>query len=985
MGSYMCLLISMRLLFFLSIFHYLNSFSSLSTQPVCKDFESSALLQFKQSFKINVSASSDPSAYPKISSWNSGERNDCCSWDGVLCDRGTGYVIGLDLSSSQLYGSFNSSSSLLRLVHLQKLNLADNSFNYSQIPPSIRYLSNLTYLNLSMSAFSGQIPPAIFELSNLVSLDRSLNPLELQKPGLKSLVENLTSLKHLYLGMVNLSSPVPHILANLSSLKSLGLRGCELYGEFPMEIFKLRNLQFLSVRDNENLIGYLPEFHSSNPLRILRLANTGFSGKLPDSIGNLKSLIELDIHTCHFSGLVPTSLGNLTNLIVLSLSNNKFSGQIPFSLANLTQLSQLLLSWNSFSAQTLPWLGKQTKLTDLRLGEANLYGDIPSSLKNLTQLTGLSLVSNQLTGQIPPWLGNLTQLTHLDLGGNEFHGSIPQSICRLANLEYLSLTENNLSGRVDMDLFLKLKNLTALQLSGVHLSFPINSTFNATTPKLELLGLNACNLTEFPTFLRSQHELMILFLSHNKIQGQIPNWIFNIGKQTLLLLDLSSNFLTTFVPSNHTPPILPWDSLLTLGLSFNKLQGSLPIPPPSITQYHVSNNKLTGEISPLYCNFSSIVMLDLSHNNLGGMLPKCLSKLSNLEVLNLQNNNFRGILPGIYMEESRLRAIDVSYNQLEGQVPRSLSNCTMLEVLLLGNNQFSDIFPSWLGKLPRLRVLSLQSNGFHSAIGKPESSLDFPKLQIIDVSFNNFTGKLPYKHFQSWTSMKVANLTFDKDNAYMGVVTTTLSPSETLESDISYTLEITNKGIKTLYKKIQDHLVAIDLSSNKFDGEISEVIGNLKGLHLLNISNNILIGPIPSSLGNLTELESLDLSQNELSGEIPQQLLQLTFLAIFNASNNHLTGPIPQGKQFSTFENDSYLGNTGLCGVPLTKKCKISETMTLPPPNSKQGEGSNFPSKSDWVVIVMGYGSGLIIGFVIGNNLTIRKLERFLKNFGRKQ
>ena len=234
MGSSMCLLISLRLLFFLSIFHYLNSCSSLSTQPLCNDFESFALLQFKQSFKINVSASSDPSAYPKISSWNSGERNDCCSWDGVLCDRATGHVIGLDLSSSQLYGSFNSSSSLFHLVYLQKLNLADNDFNYSQIPPSIRYLSNLTYLNLSFSVFSGQIPPEIFELSNLVSLDLSFNPLKLQKPGLKTVVENYTSLKHLYLSSVNLSSPVPHILANLSSLKSLGLGGCELYSEFPM-------------------------------------------------------------------------------------------------------------------------------------------------------------------------------------------------------------------------------------------------------------------------------------------------------------------------------------------------------------------------------------------------------------------------------------------------------------------------------------------------------------------------------------------------------------------------------------------------------------------------------------------------------------------------------------------------------------------------------------------------------------------------------
>ncbi|KAM3753063.1 hypothetical protein ACB098_03G065600 [Castanea mollissima] len=676
MGSSMCLLISMRLLFFSSIFHYLNCCSSLSTQPVCKDFESSALLQLKQSLEIDVSASFDPFAYPKISSWNSGERNDCCSWDGVLCDRGTGYVIGLDLSSSQLYGSFNSSSSLFHLVYLQKLNLADNDFNYSQIPPSIRYLSNLTYINLSMSAFSGQIPPEIFELSNLVSLDLSFNPLKLQNPGL---------------------------LANLPSLKSLDLSSC------------------------------------------------------------------------------------------------------------------------------------------------GLYGDIPMSLKNLTQLTQFLVHNNQLTGQIPPWLGNLTQLTDIDL--SEFHSKY-------------------LSGRVELDLLLNKKKLTILLLSGFHLSFPINSTFNTSTPKLKILALNACNLTEFPIFLHSQQELKILSLANNKIQGQIPNWLFNMGKQTLFSLDLSHNFLTNFESFNHSsPPILPWDNLLDLDLSSNKLQGSLPIPPPSIAQYNITNNKLTGEISPLFCNLSSIEILDLSHNNLGGMLPKCLSNLSDLVVLNLQSNNFRGILPGIYMEQSRLKAIDVSYNQLEGQVPRSLSNCTMLEILLLGNNRLSDIFSSWLGKLPRLRVLSLQSNGFHSAIGKPESSLDFPKLQIIDVSFNNFTGKLPYEHFQSWTSMKVANLTFDEDNAYMVVDTSTPSPYSIFVNDFSYTLEMTNKGIKTLYQKIQDHLVAIDLSSNKFDGEISEVIGNLKGPHLLNVSNNMLTGPIPSSLENLMELESLDLSQNRLSGD----------------------------------------------------------------------------------------------------------------------
>ena len=136
-----------------------------------------------------------------------------------------------------------------------------------------------------------------------------------------------------------------------------------------------------------------------------------------------------------------------------------------------------------------------------------------------------------------------------------------------------------------------------------------------------LLTLDACNLTEFPIFLRFQHELEIVYLSHNDIHGQIPKWIFNMGKQTLLFLDLSFNYLTGFESFNHTSFILPWASLLYLNLNSNKLNGSLPIPLPSIVEYSARSNTLTGKISPLFCNLSSIEILDLSHNNLSGMLP----------------------------------------------------------------------------------------------------------------------------------------------------------------------------------------------------------------------------------------------------------------------------------------------------------------------------------------------------------------------------
>ncbi|XP_040370066.1 receptor-like protein 6 isoform X4 [Rosa chinensis] len=137
MGSLRCYFFSLQLcvLLLLNGTHY--SFSFVQTESLCHDEERSALLQFKVSFTIHKSASLDPFAYPKVASWaqeGDHQMTNCCSWDGVECHKESGHVIGLDLSSSCLYGSIDSSSSLFQLVHLQTLDLSDNHFNFSEIP-----------------------------------------------------------------------------------------------------------------------------------------------------------------------------------------------------------------------------------------------------------------------------------------------------------------------------------------------------------------------------------------------------------------------------------------------------------------------------------------------------------------------------------------------------------------------------------------------------------------------------------------------------------------------------------------------------------------------------------------------------------------------------------------------------------------------------------------------------------------------------------
>jgi len=865
----------MLLLFLLSFFHLRACHSSPSMQPLCHDDESYALLQFKESLVINKSASYEPSAYPKVASWKAdGERGNCCSWDGVECDGDSGHVIGLDLSSSCLYGSIDSNSSLFHLVQLRRLNLADNDFNNSKIPSGIRNLSRLVDLNLTMDGFSGQIPAEILELSELVSLDLGLNPLKLQNPGLQHLVEALTNLEVLHLSGVNISAKIPQIMTNLSSLSSLSLRNCRLQGEFPMGIFQLPNLRLFSIRYNPYLTGYLPEFQSGSKLETLMLTGTNFSGQLPESLGNLKSLKEFHVAKCYFSGVVPSSLGNLTQLFALFLSDNKL------------------------------------------------------------------------------------------------HGAIPESIYRLQNLEILDLSNNFFSGSLELNRF---RNLASLLLSYNNLSLLTGHNATFPLPKLQLLKLEGCNLGELPSFLRDQNQLEILEIGDNKLKGHIPKWFMNVSTITLEALSLAGNLLTGFEQSFD---VLPWNNLRSLSLNSNKFQGSLPIPPPAIYEYQVSNNKLNGEIPEVICNLTSLSVLDLSNNNLSGKLPPCLgNKSSTASVLNLRNNSFSGDIPETFTSGCSLRVVDLSQNKLEGKIPKSLANCAELEILNLEQNNINDVFPSWLGMLPDLKVLILRSNGLHGVIGKPETNVDFPRLQIVDLSNNSFKGKLPLEYFRNWTAMKNVH---NEPLIYMQADTSIDISRASVTNPYPYSMTMTNKGVMTLYEKIQDSLSAIDLSSNGFEGGIPEVLGDLKALHLLNLSNNFLSGRIPPSLSNLKELEALDLSQNKLSGEIPVQLAQLTFLEIFNVSHNFLSGRIPRGNQFGAFDSTSFDANSGLCGEPLSKKCG-HDVDPLPAP--EEDGGSGYPLEFGWKVVVIGYATGLLIGVILGCVMNTRKYEWVVKNY----
>ncbi|KAH9779606.1 Receptor-like protein 47 [Citrus sinensis] len=658
-------------------------------------------------------------------------------------------------------------------------------------------------------------------------------------------------------------------------------------------------------------------------LRLQSLAFNNFNGsQISPEFLRLKELTYLNLSYTRFSGLLPQEISHMSKLTHLDLFDCDMTiEQKSFDLlaSNLTKLSVLNLGWADRSLiEPFSVLNLSSTITVLDLSGT---GRVPCWLFALPSLNSIDLSQNKFTGPIDQFQSpNSLQVVRLD--DNQINGTIPNSIFDLVNLTDLNLSSNNLSGTIS------------------------NISIKYSLPSLKELRFSYCNITEFPGFLRNSEKLEFLDLSNNRIRGRISKSDSQRWK-SLTYLDISNNFLTQI--EQH-----PWKNITVLNLQNNTIQGTILVPPPSTRAFLFSNNKLFGQIPPSIYSLSSLEYISLSHNNLSGTIPPCLGNFSTqLTILHLNNNYLQGRIPDAFANGScDLRSLGLNSNKLRGSFPRYLADCTGLEVVNVGNNMIGDTFPSWLGSLPGLKILVLRSNRFYGPLCEVNIMLPFEALRIIDLSHNEFTGFLPRWIFVSLETMKNVDEK-GSDGLYM----------QGEEDYYQDSVTVTVKGRDLVLKRIITIFTTIDLSSNQFQGEIPQVLGDFKSLIVLNLSHNGLTGSIPVSFANMIVLESLDLSSNKLHGRIPEHV---TALASLNLSYNRLWGRIPRGNQFNTFENDSYIGNIHLCGEPLTVTCSNDAVPKVPPSASTDHEEDETTSWFDWKMAKMGYAFGLVIGLSIG-------------------
>ncbi|PHU19078.1 hypothetical protein BC332_10229 [Capsicum chinense] len=392
-----------------------------------------------------------------------------------------------------------------------------------RISDEVGNLSSLLDLDRSGNNLVGSFPTSIGKLRDLLGLFLRLRVIDLTfnnlsgslQPNIGSILPNI---EMLYLGnLTNLVGTIPHSISNCSKLSILELSYNQLTGLIPNSLGYLTHLQYLNLGGNnltsDSSLSFLTSLSNNRNLTVLYLyfnplngmlpASTGnlstslrkfyansckIKGHIPNEVGNINSLLDLDLSENNLVGSIPTSIGDLRNLQQFNLSSNKLTGFIGDHICKLHYLGAIYLGQNQLSGPLPNCLGNVTSLREIHLGSNKLSSNIPPSIGNLQDLVVLDLSSNNMVGTLPPEIGNLKAATlidlsmkrfsngipreigglqtqvHLSLRHNKFLGSIPDSMSNMVGLEFLDLSDNNISGTIPMSLE-KLQNLQYFNVS----------------------------------------------------------------------------------------------------------------------------------------------------------------------------------------------------------------------------------------------------------------------------------------------------------------------------------------------------------------------------------------------------------------------------------------------------------------------------------------------------------------------------------------
>ncbi|KAM0066197.1 putative leucine-rich repeat-containing, plant-type, leucine-rich repeat domain superfamily [Helianthus debilis subsp. tardiflorus] len=681
----------------------------------------------------------------------------------------------------------------------------------------------------------------------------------------------------------------------------------KLKGDINPSLLDLQQLEYLDLSCNDFGGMQVPKFIGSfQNLRYLNLSNSYFGGHIPSQLGNLSKLHVLSLGNFRYNFDESTSIMNmqwlsslvmlhhldlsgvdlskatdwlhvintLPSLVQLHLSYCKLSHIHPnVPSLNLTSLSLLDLSLNSFDSSMPPWIFNLTSLLSLDLNRCLLYVPSTHNFRNLTNLEFLNLYGSNFMNS-PLVLKELSSsnLISLDIGSCGVSSLDLDSLHNLTNLLSLGLSSNELTNRIPKSLG-NLCNLKEIELSfnnfgNISLTYLLESFFECKSSALESLSFSFSGVSgHLPDQLGQLSNLKHILLSENYIIGTIPH---SIGQLSFLrTLDLSVNQMCGSIPFS----IGRLSLLEVLDLGLNQLNGSL--------------SEWIGGLSSLG-QLTKLVNLDISFNLFTGVVTEAhFTNLVSLNSLEGKENNLTLRLQvANWIPSFRLQRFSLSSWVLGPQFPLWLQSQKDLTYLDISNTRISASMPeSFVTSFHNLYYLNMSRNHIQGTL----TLLGVPSVEVVDLSFNDFHGKLP-----SLTYGMFPTILDLSSNNFVGSLENLLCSNGVSATRV---LNLGNNHLSGFIPECWDEwpsLEFINMQNNNFFGEIPRTLGSISYLQLLSMGGNKITGRLPSSLSNLTKLEILQLSRNELAGSIPTWFgTKLTLLKILNLRANNFDGNIP--------------------------------------------------------------------------------------------
>jgi Leucine-rich repeat (LRR) protein len=466
-------------------------------------------------------------------------------------------------------------------------------------------------------------------------------------------------------------------------------------------------------------------------------------------------------------------------------------------------------------------------LENLDVGKTNFSGRIPASVGNLISLKKLGLGAQGFFGELPSSIGNLTSLRELEISGMGIVGSMPPWVANLTSLTSLRFYECGLSGSIP--------------------------SFLGDLRHLKELLLCECNFSgHLPSHISNLTQLQVLFLYANNFMGTVElTFITNLPN--LMYLDLSNNNLVVLDGENNSS-LTSFPKLRMLGLQSCGLSKF-----PNFLRHQ-------DEISSI----------DLSYNNIHGSVPSWGWETWNqLYTLRLGNNNLTSIGSTSSLLPLQVDLLDLSSNMFEGPIPIPLGYALILDY---SNNMFSSVPSDFSSHLIIGTLFLASGNNLSGEI--PSSFCGGTSIELLDLSYNKFTGAIPSCLMENVNGMQSLYL---KENKLTGKL------PDTIKDGCSFK--------------------ALDFSGNWIEGRLPRSLLACKYLEVLDVGNNQISGSFPCWMSALPGLEVLVLKSNKLSGQVAQSLggekssCAFPSAIILDLSSNNFSGTLPQGEWFQGFKS----------------------------------------------------------------------------------